>query len=111
MTPLVLLVGLLAAPARASSGAEQLVSQAENALWDDHVDVRNPCFVLARDGIPPEELVRDLQAVTRRRAEPEELRARARRLLERLAPEGRPLCRSGEGREAPPPSWRPPAKP
>ena len=106
MSALALLACLLGTPARASAGAEQLVSEAENALWDDHLDVRDPCFILARDGVPPEELTRELKAVSRSGAESEALRARARRLLARLAPDGPPLCRSGEGREAPPPAWR-----
>ena len=103
-----LLLLVCALPARAKSGAEQLVAETENALWDDHVDVRDPCFLLARDGIPPEDLVEALKGVAYRGHEPEELRARARRLLRRLAPDGRSLCRYGEGRAAPPPTWRPP---
>lgn len=107
MSPWILAAWLAWAPAaHAADGSEALVAQAENALWDDHVDVRDVCFVLARAGIPAEELVAALKDAASSPAESAELRARARRLLARLAPQGREKCRSSEGRPAPPPSWR-----
>lgn len=96
MKPLLLAAALAAA---ASPGPEALVDEAESALWDDHADVRDACFLLRRAGIEPAELDAALRAPAEG-ADPS-LRRRARRLRARLGacatPSNRARARCAEG--------------
>ena len=94
--------GVYAAPYE----SETLIARAESALWDDHVDVRDPCYMVGRANIDAEELAAALRGVERSSKTDEAGRRRARRLLKRLEPDGRPRCRKGDAGAAPKPAWR-----
>ncbi|MFA6092737.1 MAG: hypothetical protein WCU88_11790 [Elusimicrobiota bacterium] len=70
--------------AQESRGAA-FVGSVENLLWDDHVDVREPRFMLARAGISLAELSEELARVLSDTTETESVRERSARLLGRIA--------------------------
>lgn len=90
-----LLAVLLAASPAAGRG---VVEEAESALWDDHADVRDACFLLARAGVAPAQLAAALEAESARPA----YRRRVRRLLARLAACASPSSRARARRAAAP---------